>query len=93
MQTEEWMKRRKEEQRILRAHNILTKQVNENIEELESRNDNLSSDNQHISSDLSFENNFHDVLRAHIEFNTRLVLKLEKRVKKLEKKIKSFSSW
>tara|TARA_R110001583_G_scaffold22340_6_gene83850 strand:+ start:572 stop:838 length:267 start_codon:yes stop_codon:yes gene_type:complete len=83
MQTEEWMKRRKEEQRMLRAHNTLTKQVNENIEELENRNGDLFSNNECDSS----TENLHLYFKSHLNFNTRIMLKLEKRISELEQKL------
>tara|TARA_R100001369_G_scaffold87934_2_gene123849 strand:- start:411 stop:734 length:324 start_codon:yes stop_codon:yes gene_type:complete len=107
MQTEEWMKRkenwidkgkrvREEDQRVQDAHTVFTNQVLENQKELENRNDDLSGDNQHNPSDLSFENSlYNDIVKAQVQFNTRLILKLEKRIKELEKKVtgESNSSW
>jgi len=84
MQTEEWMKRRKEEQRILRAHNTLTKQVNENIEELENRNGNIFSDSDSNETD---NESLHLYFKSHLNFNTRIMLKLEKRISELEHKL------
>jgi|TARA_R110002020_G_scaffold426224_1_gene635589 hypothetical protein len=84
MQTEEWMKRRKEEQRMLRAHNTLTKQVNENIKELENRNGNIFPGSEFNETD---NENLHLYFKSHLNFNTRIMLKLEKRISELEQKL------
>ena len=84
MQTEEWMKRRKEEQRILESHDLLTKQVNENIKELENRNGNIFPNSESNETD---NENFHLYFRSHLNFNTRMMLKLEKRISELEHKL------
>jgi len=84
MQTEEWMKRRKEEQRMLRAHNTLTKQVNENIKELENRNGNIFPGSEFNEND---NENLHLYFKSHLNFNTRIMLKLEKRISELEQKL------
>lgn len=87
MQTEEWMKRRKEEQRILGSHDLLTKQVNENIEKLENRNGDLFSNNKCDSSTVFVETSPENVYIKQVEFNTRMMLKLEKRISELEHKL------
>ena len=101
MQTEEWMKRKKEELRVTKAHAVFKEQVTENTKELEQRNGNLLSDNECNSSTVSVDTSLNDfnikefveAQAQHIQFNTRLILKLEKRVKELEERLRGYNPW
>ena len=70
-------------------------------EEWIKRNGNLLSDNKHTSSTLPADTSLNDfnikeVVKTqlqHIQFNTRLILKLEKRVKELEERLRGYNPW
>ena len=101
MQTEEWMKRKKEELRVTKAHAVFKEQVTENTKELEQRNGDLLSDNKYNSSTVPADTSLNDfnikefveAQAKHIQFNTRLILKLEKRVKELEERLRGYNPW
>lgn len=101
MQTEEWMKRKKEELRVTKAHAVFKEQVTENTKELEQRNGDLLSDNKYTSSTVPADTSlnafnvkeFVEAQAQHIQFNTRLILKLEKRVKELEERLRGYNPW
>ena len=60
MQTEEWMKRKKEELRVTKAHAVFKEQVTENTKELEQRNGDLLSDNKYTSSTVPADISLND---------------------------------
>ena len=95
------MKRKKEELRVTKAHAVFKEQVTENTKELEQRNGDLLSDNKYNSSTIPTDTSVNDfnikeVVKTqlqHIQFNTRLILKLEKRVKELEERLRGYNPW
>ena len=89
MQPEEWAKKYEEENRVNRTWKIYSQQVNDKLEELENRNDDLLNN---IGPDTSDVRSW-DYLRRHVAFNLRYIMRLEKRIKELEKKLKEHSLW
>ena len=89
MQPEEWAKKYEEENRVNRTWKIKSQQVKEKLEELENRNDDLLNN---IGPDTSDVRSW-DYLRRHVAFNLRYIMRLEKRIKELEKKLKEHSLW
>ena len=89
MQPEEWAKKHEEENRINRSWKIYSQQVNDKLEELENRNDDLLNNIGPDTSDVHHG----DYLRRHVAFNLRYIMRLEKRIKELEERLKEHSLW
>jgi len=89
MQPEEWAKKYEEENRVNRSWKIYSQQVNDKLEELENRNDDLLNNIGPDTSDVRGG----DYLRRHVAFNLRYIMRLEKRIKELEQKLKEHSLW
>ena len=89
MQPEEWAKKYEEENRVNRSWKIYSQQVNDKLEELENRNDDLLNN---IGPDTSDVRSW-DYLRRHVAFNLRYIMRLEKRIKELEERLKEHSLW
>ena len=89
MQPEEWAKKYEEENRVNRTWKIYSQQVNDKLEELENRNDDLLNN---IGPDTSDVRSW-DYLRRHVAFNLRYIMRLEKRIKELEERLKEHSLW
>ena len=89
MQPEEWAKKHEEENRVNRTWKIYSQQINDKLEELENRNDDLLNNNWSNTSDVHSG----DYFRRHVAFNLRYIMRLEKRIEELEKKLKEHSLW
>jgi len=89
MQPEEWAKKHEEENRVNRTWKIYSQQVNDKLEELENRNDDLFNNIEPDTSDVPSGS----YLRRHVAFNLRYIMRLEKRIKELEERLKEHSLW
>jgi len=89
MQPEEWAKKYEEENRVNQSWKIYSQQIDGAIEELENRNDDLLNNIGPDTSDVLPGS----YLRKHVAFNLRYIMRLEKRIKELEERLKEHSLW